>query len=202
MLMLLGNRNRMTFLCPKCDQTLDVGRAKLRVCSSCGSAVPSKIIIQQRGPAALIKEEADSVERRKIGKPLSSLQNLIVKLRTLEPEGAEFYSLAASHLLKQFRPNRTYGMFFIFLGSFPMLLLIPQDSDLMTKLLLVGGYLFSGALGLHLFYHSSATRKNLPDTFEGEDVSGRLQRLRKVALNNQQDPVAALVLELTEGGAR
>jgi len=191
----------MNFLCPKCNQTLEVGRPKIKVCSSCGSAVPSKITIQQLGPAALLKEESDSIERRKTGKPLSSLQNLIVKLRTLEPERAEFYSLAASHLLKQFRPNRTYGMFFIFLGTFPVLFLIPQGADLMTKLLLVGGYLFFGALGLHLFYHSSATRKNLPDTFEGEDVSDRLRRLRKVALNNQQHPVAALVLELTEGGS-
>jgi hypothetical protein len=164
--------------------------------------VPTNIILQQWGAAALIKEEADSGERRKVGKPLSPLQSLIVKLRALEPKGAEFYSLAASHLRKQFRPNRTYGVFFIFLGTLPVLLAIPQGSDVVTTLLLMGGYVFFGALGLQLFYHSSATLKNLPDTFEGEDEHERLRRLRKVALNNQQDPVAALVLELTEGEAR
>jgi len=159
------------------------------------------IILQQWGAAALIKEEADSVERRKQGKPLSSIQNFIAKLRTLEPGGVEFYSLAASYFQKRFRPNRTYGVFLLFLGSFPVLLSIPQGSDLVTKFLLVGGYLFFGALGLQLFYHSSATLKNLPDTFEGENGSDRLGRLRTVALNNQQDPVAALVLEITEGEA-
>src|SRR5262245_34111165 len=100
---------RMRLLCPKCKQALDVGRPKLKICSFCGSAIPTNIILQQLGPAALIKHETDAVERRRLGKPLSSLQNLIVKLRTLELEGAEFYSLAASHLRKQFRPNRTYG---------------------------------------------------------------------------------------------
>ena len=59
------------------------------------------------------------------------------------------------------------------------------------------GYLFFGAIGLVFFYYSSATLKNLPKTSEGDDTNDRLQRLRKVAMHNPQDPVSALILQLT-----
>jgi len=188
--------------CSKCNQPLDVARPKLKVCGSCGAAVSSKIILQQWGAAALIKQEADAVERQKAGKSLTSLQNCIAQLRTLKPEETEFYTVAATYLRKLSRPNRTYGMFFIILGSIPVLLVVSQRSTPLQIFIFLGGYLFFGALGLQLYYQSSASLKNLPPVSQAGDPDSRLRGLRNVALNNQQDPVAALVLQLTVGKAR
>jgi hypothetical protein len=188
----------MAQICRKCNQPLDVARPKLKVCSSCGAAVPSPIIIQQLGPALLIKEEADAAQRQKAGKTLTSVQKLILKLKTLEPEGTEFYTVAATHLRKQARPNRTYGVFFIFFGTVGALLPLTQRTGTLHTLLMLFGYLFFGALGLIFFYYSSATLKNLPKTSEGDDANDRLRRLRKVAMHYPQDPIAALILHLTE----
>ncbi len=152
------------------------------------------LVVQEMGLVVLAKEEAQASERQRAGKSISPLQNLILKLRTLDPNGIEFYKLAAAHLRRRFRPNRTYGVFFIFFGTLPLLLAVFYGAPLWFG---AGAYLIFGALGFLLFYHSSATVRNLSEGHESEDATSRLTRLRKVALNNQQDPVAALVLQLT-----
>ena len=188
----------MNFRCPKCKETLEARRPKVKVCPGCGSWVPTSIILKQWGAAVLNKEEAKAIERQKAGKSLSSLQCRIAKLRSLDPEGAEFYSVAAGYFRKRFRPNRTYGVFFILLGSLPVLLAIREGAGVLKMVFLVGAYLIFGALGLILFYNSAGTLKNLPESPEGQDCSRRLQGLREIAESNLQDPVAALVLELAE----
>lgn len=190
----------MTTLCPKCRQPIDPGRTNPKVCSSCGSALPLGIITRHLGLAILFREEAAAAERQRAGKSLNRRQRLIAALRNLDPQGAEFYTAAAGYLRKRFGPNRTYGLFFLFLGGAPLLLAISLPRwSVLEALLFTVGYLFFGALGLQLFYHSSATVRKLPKTQEGEDAGPRLRRLREVALNNRTDPIAALVLELTEG---
>jgi hypothetical protein len=158
-----------------------------------------KLIVREMGLVFLAKEEAQAKERQEAGNPLTPLQELILRLRALNPEQPDFYRIAAAYLRKRFRPNRTYGLFFLFLGSVPLLVGVLYVPPHFPEFLFgVAAYLLFGALGLALFYHSSASVRNLRDGDEGEDADSRIERLRKAALNNQQDPVAALVLELTD----
>ena len=190
----------MIFACPKCSQALDVRRPKRTVCPRCGSALPVDLLLSESGLANLAQVEADAEARKKSGKSLSSRQKVIITLRKLDPAGPEFYAVAAGDLRKQFRPNRTYGLFFIVLGTFGLLLGVYhwREHPWLT-LLLVVSYLFCGAVGLPFVYHSSATLRLLSNKRGSGDAISRRQRLRTVALNNHSDPVAALVLELTEG---
>jgi hypothetical protein len=155
--------------------------------------------MQQTGPATLLKEEAACTMQKETGKTLTTRQLIISKLRTLDAASPEFYTTAAGYFRRRFRPNRTYALFFLFLGGFYVYILIVVPRLPLTFILVaLGGYLFCGALGLPLFYHASATVRLLSKTHDGDDANSRIQRLRKVALNNQTDPISALVLEMTD----
>jgi len=190
----------MSFVCPNCKRTLDVRRPRRKICSWCSSTLPVNLLIDESGLVTLAQEEAGAAARQRAGRPLTSRQSLIVWLRSLDPGSAEFYSAAADYLRKRVRPNGTYGLFFIFFGIVSITLLVIQwrEPSLLT-LILASGYLFFGAIGLPLLYGTSATLRNLSDKYEPEDANSRLRRLRKVALNNHSDPIAALVLELIDG---
>src|SRR5207247_1732944 len=112
---------------------------------------------------------------------------------------SEFYSAAAGYFRRRLRPNRTYGLFFIFLGIFSLVLCVPlwREHRLLT-LGLAFGYLFCGAVGLPVVYHAFASLRKLSGNDKSEAGSIRLDRLREVAINNRSDPVAALVLKLTD----
>lgn len=190
-------------LCPKCEQRLEPRRQRRNACTACGSHSPLSFVIQEMGLFLLTREEAKAKKRLRTGKSVSSLQGLILRLRALDPEDVDFYEIAAAYLRKQFRAKRTCGLFFLLLAATPLLLTaFYPPLRLLNVLCGAGAYLFFGALGLALFYQSSDTVHRLPSSSECEDASGRLRRLRSAALKNQQDPIAAMVLQLTDGTVR
>jgi hypothetical protein len=189
----------MNFTCPDCKRALDVQRANRRLCSSCNSTLPRNLLIAESGLATLAQEEASAGRRRQAFRSLTPRQTVIANLRNLDPGSSEFYSTAAAYFRRQSRPNRTYGLFFIFLGVVSLILcVIHWRERRLLALLAVPCYLFSGALGLPVAYHASGILRHLPRK-PNESLDHRLSLLRKVALNYRWDPVGALVLERIDG---
>ena len=193
----------MNFVCPSCKRVLDAQRKKRKQCSSCGGKVPLGLLLAEAGSVALAKEEASIEARHREGRALSKRQKLIRMLRGLDPGGAEFYTAAAAHFRKSNRPNRTYGLFFLFLGFLALVLFViigAQNGHFAWVLL--PAYLWFGVLGLPALYRGRATPRILAEGSKAEDENGRLRRLRTVAVHNSADPISALVLELMDQTGR
>ena len=159
-------------------------------------------MLAESGLATLVREEAAAEKRRKAGKSLTFRQQVIVSLRSLDPASVQFYSTVTAYFRRQGRPNRTYGLFFLFLGIVSLLLcVIHWRQHRPLVLVIAAGYLLGGVLALPMVYHSSATLKISSHNPETLDPETRLEHLRILAWRHPPDPVGALVLErLTQMG--